>query len=173
MRIVEAAWLRHPHPDLADAYAHVKLGDSARQRLVRVETLAAKAPGHIESALAVARNLISSKPDDAPPADPATTPPLEVAVGLATSFDNRYLSVAGNLGSLSTFDLTAGTSIGVNCACSPTSLYGMGESLFRLTSLSDGDVKVFDAASNEVWFVPLAMPAMPPAIAAAANGGPQ
>ena len=44
MRIVEAAWLAHPHPDLADAYAHVKLGDSARQRLVRVETLAAKAP---------------------------------------------------------------------------------------------------------------------------------
>jgi len=44
MRLVEAAWLAHPHPDLADAYAHVKLGDSARQRLTRVETLAAKAP---------------------------------------------------------------------------------------------------------------------------------
>ena len=55
MRIVEAAWLAQPHPDLADAYAHVKLGDSARQRLVRVETLAAKAPGHIEGALAIAR----------------------------------------------------------------------------------------------------------------------
>ena len=49
MRIVETAWLAQPHPDLADAYAHVKLGDSARQRLVRVETLAAKAPGHIEA----------------------------------------------------------------------------------------------------------------------------
>jgi HemY protein len=55
MRIVEAAWLADPHPDLADAYAHVKLGDSARQRLVRIETLAAKAPGHLESAVAVAR----------------------------------------------------------------------------------------------------------------------
>src|SRR5207248_1546959 len=33
MRIVEAAWLKQPHPDLADAYAHVRLGDSARQRL--------------------------------------------------------------------------------------------------------------------------------------------
>ncbi len=60
MRIVETAWLEHPHPDLADAYAHVKLGDSARQRLVRVETLAAKAPGHIESALAVARAAIDA-----------------------------------------------------------------------------------------------------------------
>jgi len=60
MRIVEAAWLAQPHPDLADAYAHVKLGDSARQRLVRVETLAAKAPGHPESALAVARAAIDA-----------------------------------------------------------------------------------------------------------------
>jgi HemY protein len=60
MRIVEAAWLAQPHPDLADAYAHVKLGDSARQRLVRIETLAAKAPGHLESALAVARAAIDA-----------------------------------------------------------------------------------------------------------------
>jgi HemY protein len=60
MRIVETAWLAHPHPDLADAYAHVKLGDSARQRLVRVQTLAAKAPGHIEGALAIARAAIDA-----------------------------------------------------------------------------------------------------------------
>ncbi len=60
MRIIEAAWLAQPHPDLADAYAHVKLGDSARQRLVRVETLAAKAPGHIEGALAIARAAIDA-----------------------------------------------------------------------------------------------------------------
>jgi HemY protein len=60
MRIVETAWLEHPHPDLADAYAHVKLGDSARQRLVRIETLAAKAPGHLESALAIARAAIDA-----------------------------------------------------------------------------------------------------------------
>src|SRR5437667_2532765 len=60
MRIVEAAWLAQPHPDLADAYSHVKLGDSARQRLVRVETLAAKTPGHIEGALAIARAAIDA-----------------------------------------------------------------------------------------------------------------
>src|SRR6202011_3380391 len=60
MRIVEAAWLANPHPDLAEAYAHVRLGDSARQRLVRVETLAQKAPGHFESALAVARAAIDA-----------------------------------------------------------------------------------------------------------------
>ncbi|MET0971414.1 MAG: heme biosynthesis HemY N-terminal domain-containing protein [Tardiphaga sp.] len=60
MKLIEAAWLAQPHPDLADAYAHVKLGDSARQRLVRVETLAGKAPGHIEGALAIARAAIDA-----------------------------------------------------------------------------------------------------------------
>src|SRR5258706_10255150 len=60
MRMVETAWLAHPHPDLADAYAHVRLGDAARQRLVRVETLAAKTPGHIQGALAVARAAIDA-----------------------------------------------------------------------------------------------------------------
>ncbi|MCP1847612.1 MULTISPECIES: heme biosynthesis protein HemY [unclassified Bradyrhizobium] len=60
MRIVETAWLAQPHPDLADAYSHVRLGDSARQRLVRVETLAAKTPGHIEGALAIARAAIDA-----------------------------------------------------------------------------------------------------------------
>jgi hypothetical protein len=114
---------------------------------------------------AAAPNVIWSKPDNPPPADPATAPPVQVAVGLATSFDNRYLSVAGNLGALSTFDLTAGTSVGVNCGCAPASLYGMGGALFRLTNLTDGVVKVFDASTNEVWFVPLAM--------TAANGGAQ
>ncbi|MBV8925382.1 MAG: hypothetical protein JOZ74_08440 [Bradyrhizobium sp.] len=60
MRIVEAAWLKHPHPDLADAYAHVRLGDSARQRLVRVETLAAKTPDAVEGRLALARAAIDA-----------------------------------------------------------------------------------------------------------------
>ncbi|MGX9391313.1 heme biosynthesis HemY N-terminal domain-containing protein [Nitrobacteraceae bacterium UC4446_H13] len=60
MRIIEAAWLTQPHPDLADAYAHVKLGDSARQRLSRVETLAAKTPDGLEGALAVARAAIDA-----------------------------------------------------------------------------------------------------------------
>lgn len=60
MKMVEAAWLAQPHPDLADAYAHVKLGDSARQRLQRVGTLAAKTPGHVEGALAIARAAIDA-----------------------------------------------------------------------------------------------------------------
>lgn len=60
MRIIEGAWRANPHPDLADAYAHVRLGDSAQQRLSRVETLAAKTSGHVEGALAVARAAIEA-----------------------------------------------------------------------------------------------------------------
>jgi HemY protein len=60
MKIVETAWLSQPHPDLADAYAHVRLGDSALNRLSRVEKLAAKVPGHIEGALALARAAIDA-----------------------------------------------------------------------------------------------------------------
>ncbi|MEH2511392.1 HemY protein [Nitrobacteraceae bacterium AZCC 1564] len=60
MRIVEDAWNAQPHPDLADAYAHIRLGDSAVQRLARVEKLAAMSPGHIEGALAIARAAIDA-----------------------------------------------------------------------------------------------------------------
>lgn len=55
MQIIETAWLAQPHPDLADAYAHVRLGDSALERLRRIERLADKTPGHVEGALGIAR----------------------------------------------------------------------------------------------------------------------
>ncbi|WP_439365046.1 heme biosynthesis protein HemY [Bradyrhizobium sp. DASA03005] len=64
MKMVEAAWLANPHPDLAEAYAHVKLGDTAWHRLQRVETLAAKTPadkpGYVEGQLAIARAAIEA-----------------------------------------------------------------------------------------------------------------
>jgi HemY protein len=55
MQILETAWLAQPHPDLADAYAHVRLGDSALERLRRIERLADKTPGHPEGAIGIAR----------------------------------------------------------------------------------------------------------------------
>jgi HemY protein len=60
-RIIEKAWQANPHPDLADTYAHLRPGDSARERLARVQSLALKAPGHIESALAVARAALDAQ----------------------------------------------------------------------------------------------------------------
>src|SRR6266516_1400391 len=59
--ILEAAWRVNPHPDLAEIYAHLRIGDSARDRLARVETLARQADGHVESALAIARAALDAR----------------------------------------------------------------------------------------------------------------
>ncbi|MGZ6195904.1 MAG: heme biosynthesis HemY N-terminal domain-containing protein, partial [Candidatus Binataceae bacterium] len=60
-KIIEAAWKAGPHPDLADAYAHLRLSDSARDRLSRVQALARSAPGHVEGALAIARAALDAR----------------------------------------------------------------------------------------------------------------
>ena len=60
-RIIERAWRANPHPDLAAAYAALRPGDSARQRLSRVEALAAKGPPDAEAALAVARAALDAQ----------------------------------------------------------------------------------------------------------------
>jgi HemY protein len=60
-RIIEAAWKDNPHPDLAEAYAHLRPGASARERLTRIEALAKLAPGNVEAALAVARAAIDAQ----------------------------------------------------------------------------------------------------------------
>lgn len=60
-RIIERAWQANPHPDLAQVYAYLRVGDSPRDRLARVRVLAAKAPGHVESAIAVARAAIDAQ----------------------------------------------------------------------------------------------------------------
>ncbi len=60
-RVVETAWNANPHPDLAEAYAHLQSGGSARDRLARVEALAKSSPGNIEGALAVARAALDAQ----------------------------------------------------------------------------------------------------------------
>jgi HemY protein len=60
-RIVESAWKANPHPDLADTFAYLRPGVSARDRLARVDQLAQKSPGHIEAALAVARAALDAQ----------------------------------------------------------------------------------------------------------------
>jgi HemY protein len=60
-RIIEKAWRSGPHPDLADAYAHLRFGDSARDRLKRMQILTEVVPGHIEGALAVARAAVDAR----------------------------------------------------------------------------------------------------------------
>src|SRR5262249_37638034 len=60
-RVLEAAWRANPHPDLAEVYAHVRPGDSARDRLTRVQALAKQAPDNPEGALAVGRAAIDAR----------------------------------------------------------------------------------------------------------------
>ncbi len=60
-RILEAAWRANPHPDIAEAYADLRLGDSARDRLARMQKLAATVPGQLEGALAVARAALDAR----------------------------------------------------------------------------------------------------------------
>jgi HemY protein len=60
-RILEAAWTISPHPDLAEAYANLRPGDSARERLTRMQKLAGMVPGQLEGALAVARAALDAR----------------------------------------------------------------------------------------------------------------
>jgi HemY protein len=60
-KILEKAWAINPHPDIADAYTDLRLGDSARERLTRIQKLAGLAPGHIEGAIAVAHAAIDAR----------------------------------------------------------------------------------------------------------------
>ena len=60
-KIIEAAWKANPHPDLAEAYAHVRLSESAREQLTRMQALARMTPDHVEAALAVARAALDAR----------------------------------------------------------------------------------------------------------------
>jgi len=60
-RIIDKAWRANPHPELAQAHAELRSGESARDKLKRVEALAKKVPGHVEGALAVARAALDAQ----------------------------------------------------------------------------------------------------------------
>ena len=71
-KILETAWLAGPHPEIAEAYGNLRPGDSARERRLRVKRLADKAPGHLESALALAQASLEA--DDLATARAALAP---------------------------------------------------------------------------------------------------
>ncbi|MEP0330264.1 MAG: heme biosynthesis HemY N-terminal domain-containing protein [Anderseniella sp.] len=58
-KIIEKTWNLTPHPDLADAYGHVRNGDSALDRLKRIKSLVTKSGG-IEGAVALATAAIDA-----------------------------------------------------------------------------------------------------------------
>ena len=60
-KILTTAWKINPHPDIAEAYANLRFGDTARARLTRMQTLADKLPGQLEGAIAVARAALDAR----------------------------------------------------------------------------------------------------------------
>jgi HemY protein len=60
-RIIGTAWRTEPHPDLAQAYTHLRPGDSARERLARIEKLTGRTPSQLEEALALARAALDAQ----------------------------------------------------------------------------------------------------------------
>ena len=60
-RIIGKAWRANPHPDLAQVFAELRFGDTARDRLKRIEGLVKKTPGHVEGALALARAALEAQ----------------------------------------------------------------------------------------------------------------
>ncbi|MDR0253535.1 MAG: heme biosynthesis protein HemY [Brucellaceae bacterium] len=59
-RILEAAWKREPHPEIAEAYIHGRSGDTALDRLKKARQLAGLRPNHAESALVVVRAALDA-----------------------------------------------------------------------------------------------------------------
>jgi HemY protein len=60
-RVIEKAWAIAPHPELAESYGGLRLQDSAKERLARIEALARKNPDHPEAAIAIARAAIEAR----------------------------------------------------------------------------------------------------------------
>jgi HemY protein len=63
-KVIQKTWRVAQHPDLATAYAYSRLGDSPRDRLARIEQLAAIAPNSAESGIAVAAAAIEARDFD-------------------------------------------------------------------------------------------------------------
>lgn len=90
------------------------------------------------------------KPADMP-ADAA-----QIATGLALSADNQRLTITGSAGGIYTIDLSNRTGTYSVCDCKTTGLAGLGGTLYRISSLENGSLKLYDAATGDVLFVPIA-----------------
>jgi HemY protein len=60
-KVLTQVWRSSPHPEIALIYAHARTGDSPRDRLARVKTLAGSGPASIEGDVAVAAAAIEAK----------------------------------------------------------------------------------------------------------------
>ena len=60
-RVLEKTWKLSPHPDIAEVYGAARTGDSPRDRLKRVRSLAHRRPDSVEGPVAVARAAIDAR----------------------------------------------------------------------------------------------------------------
>jgi HemY protein len=60
-KLLETNWTTGPHPDVAEAYLNVRLGDSGKDKLKRARTLLRLTPTHPEARLTVARAAIDAR----------------------------------------------------------------------------------------------------------------
>lgn len=63
-KLLERAFAKEPHPDLATAYLDVRAGDSNADRYARAKTLARFAPENVESRLMLARAALAARDFD-------------------------------------------------------------------------------------------------------------
>jgi len=87
----------------------------------------------------------------------ANTPaPAQSPISLALTSDNAWVVLLEPDGGIGQVQLANGTVSVAHCGCKPQGLSGLGGDLFRVSNLANGSVKVYDASSGDVWFVPLA-----------------
>ncbi len=60
-KMLETTWKLSPHPELADTYVHMRIGDSAGDRLKRAQVLAKMGPNNPAGGLAIAEASIEAK----------------------------------------------------------------------------------------------------------------
>ena len=86
--------------------------------------------------------------------------------GIGVSFDNQRVLVADAAGKLANISVAGSNADIVDCGCSPSGVYGLGDALFRLNGTGPSgtnrsgpapELKLFDAAAGSVWIVPPAL----------------
>jgi hypothetical protein len=86
--------------------------------------------------------------------------------GIGVSFDNQRVLIADAAGKLENISVAGTNANIVNCGCSPSGVYGLGDALFRLNGTGRSgtgrsgptpELKLFDAAAGAVWIVPPAL----------------
>ncbi|MBO0904883.1 heme biosynthesis protein HemY [Jiella sonneratiae] len=60
VKVLEKSWTYGPHPEVAAAYVAARPGDSVDDRLKRAKHLASLRPGHVESAICLARAALDA-----------------------------------------------------------------------------------------------------------------